>query len=142
MTKKKNPEDLEKVGRKEDITPGIADRMLGLFRMGLNDEQVCDTLEITPSVLYRYQNNHPDFKEKKDLAKNHLVARAKREIYAALSSDDPKIRIDTAKWIAERKAKNEFSTRQEVTGADGESLIPKIEILPVAVIDKNDENVN
>ena len=131
MTKKKNPEDLLKAGRKEDITPEIRDRAITLFRMGLNDEQVCDTLDLTPSVLYRYQVNHPDFKEKKDLAKSHLLARAKREIYAGLTSDDPKIRIDTAKWIAERKGKAEFSTRQEITGEDGIPLVPVIEILPV-----------
>lgn len=136
MTKKKNPEDLLKRGPKGDITPEIRDRMLTLFRMGLNDEEVCDTLDLTPSVLYRYQVNHPEFKEKKDLAKKHLLARAKREIYSGLTSDDPKIRIDTAKWVAERKGKSEFSTRQEITGRDGESLVPVIEIQPVRAKDE------
>lgn len=131
MTKKKNPEDLLKRGRKENITPEIRDRMLVLFKMGLNDEEVCDNLDITPSVLYRYQVNNPEFKEKKDLAKGHLLGRAKREIYYGLTSDDPKIRIETAKWVAERKGKGEFSTRQELTGRDGESLMPTIEIQPV-----------
>ena len=136
MTQKKNPEDLQKRGPKEVITPELKDRIITLFRMGLKDEEVCDTLDLTPSVLYRYQTNHPEFKEKKDLAKNHLLARAKREIYAGLASEDPKIRIETAKWLAERKGKNEFSTRQEVTGADGESLIPVIEIQPVKTKDE------
>ena len=59
-----------------------------------------------------------------------------------LTSDDPKIRIDTAKWVAERLAKKEFSTRQEVTGEDGAPIVPTIEILPVAVMGKTDENIN
>ncbi len=113
MTKKKNPEDLEKRGPKGIITPELRDRIIVLFKMGLNDDEVCDTLDLTPSVLYRYQNDNPEFKEKKDLAKGHLLAKAKRELYEGLTSNDPKIRIDTAKWIAERKGKNEFSTKIE-----------------------------
>lgn len=108
MTKRKNPEDLQKRGPKEFITPELQDRALTLFKMGLCDEEVCDTLDITPSVLYRFQNNHPKFKEKKDLAKNHLVAKARRELYAGLSSKDPKLRVQVAQWILERKKKDEF----------------------------------
>lgn len=113
MTKKKNPEDLQKRGPKEFITPELQDRALTLFKMGLCDEEVCDTLDITPSVLYRFQNNHPKFKEKKDLAKNHLVAKARRELYAGLSSKDPKLRVQVAQWILERKKKDEFSQKIE-----------------------------
>ena len=134
-SKKKNPEDYEKVGRKEVITPEIADRILALFRMGLNDEEVCGQLDITPSVLYRYQVNHPEFKEKKEFAKTNLVSSARQALFLGLSSEDEKLRVDTAKWVLERKVKNEFSTRQEVTGADGESLIPVIEIQPVKTKD-------
>ena len=122
MTKRKNPEDYLKKGRPEDITPEIADRMMAFFKMGLNDEEVCEQTNITPSVLYRYQVNHPDFKERKCLAKTNLVAKAKRELMAGLQSKDEKIRVDTAKWVLERRAKDEFSTRQEITGADGETL--------------------
>lgn len=133
MTKRKNPEDLQKVGRKETITTEMADRILTLFKMGMKDMEVCGQLDITPSVLYRYQTNHPEFEEKKQLAKTHLVARARRELYAGLASDDLRLRVDTAKWLLERKEKKEFSTRQELTGEDGEPLAPIINILPVEV---------
>lgn len=136
MTKKKNPEDLLKKGRKEVITLEIADRFIGFFRMGLNDEESCEQLDVTMSTLYNYQKNHPDFLEKKRLAKTNLVANAKRELFAGLRSEDPKVRIDTAKWVLERRAKNEFSTRQELTGRDGESLMPTIEIQPVKAKDE------
>lgn len=142
MTKKKNPEDKLKPGAKEVITPEIRDRILTLYRMGLKDDDVCDNLDITPSVLYAYQKRHPEFAEKKRLAKGHLLARARKEIFMGLTSDDPKIRIDTAKWVAERLAKKEFSTRQEVTGEDGAPIVPQIEILPVAVMDKTGEDMN
>ena len=135
MGKKKNPEDYEKTGRPETITPEIEDKMIGFFKMGLNDEEVCEQTGVAPSVLYSHQNRHKEFLERKRLAKTNLVANARRELFAGLRSKDEKIRVDTAKWILERRAKNEFSTRQEITGADGESLIPTIEIQPVKTKD-------
>ena len=138
MTKCKNPEDLQKVGRKETITPELRDRIIAFFKMGLDDEEVCEQADIAPSVLYAYQNRHPEFLEKKRLAKTNLVARARRELFAGLQSNDEKTRIETAKWVLERKKKAEFSARQEFTGADGESLTPVINILPIEV--KNDNS--
>lgn len=137
MTKKKKPEDLLKKGRKETITPELKDRILAFFKMGLDDEEVCEQTDIAPSVLYAYQNRHPEFLEKKRLAKTNLVARARRELFAGLQSKDERIRVDTAKWVLERKKKAEFSTRQEITGEDGESLTPVINILPIEVKNGN-----
>lgn len=138
MTKKKNPEEYKKLGRPEVITPEIVTKMLSFFKMGLSDDEVCEQLDITPSVLYRYQINHPDFKEKKDLAKTNLVARARRELFAGLQSKDEKIRVDTAKWVLERRAKEEFSTRQELTGVDGQPLTPPVINIQPVKTDGND----
>ena len=133
MTKKKDPKDIKKAGRPENITPEIADRLMALFKMGLNDGEVCEILDIPPSVLYAHQARHPEFLEKKLLSKKHLVSKSRLVVYNGLNSLDEKLRVDTAKWILERKAKAEFSTRQEVTGADGESIKPvNITIIPVS----------
>lgn len=137
MTKRKDPKDLKKAGRPENITPELADRIMALFRMGLNDGEVCEQLDVPPSVLYAHQARHPEFLEKKHLAKKHLVSKSRQVVYNGLNSGDEKLRVDTAKWILERKAKEEFSTRQEVTGADGESIKPvNITIIPVGAEDK------
>lgn len=134
MTKKKDPKDLKPVGRHETVTPEMADRIMAFFKMGLNDDETCEQVGIAPSVLYSYQTRHPEFLEKKRLAKTNLVARARRELFAGLQSKDEKVRVDTAKWVLERRAKDEFSTRQEVTGKDGESITPPtINIVPVRV---------
>lgn len=132
MTKKKDPKDYLKKGRPEDITQEKEDRIMAFFKMGLNDEEVCEQVGITPTTLYNHQNRHPDFLEKKRLAKTNLVARARRELFSGLQSEDEKIRVDTAKWVLERRCKNEFSTRQEITGEDGESLAPVINIMPIS----------
>lgn len=141
MAKNKEEKEKIKLGRPETVTPEMADRIMSFFKMGLNDEEVCEQVGIAPSVLYAYQSRHADFQEKKKLAKTNLVARARRELFAGLQSKDEKIRVDTAKWVLERRCKGEFSTRQEITGEDGESLTPVIQILPVEV-DKKEEIEN
>lgn len=132
MTKKKDPKDYLKKGRPEGITLEKEDRIMAFFKMGLNDEEVCEQVGISPASLYAHQNRHPDFQEKKRLAKTNLVARARRELFSGLQSEDEKIRVDTAKWVLERKCKKEFSTRQEITGEDGEPLAPVINIMPIS----------
>lgn len=44
------------------------------------------------------------------------------------------IDIDTAKWWAERKIRQEFATRHEITGEDGEAI--KLETKVINDIDK------
>lgn len=131
MTKKKKPEDLETRGRKTVMTPKIIDKLEQAFALGCADVEACLFANIGKSTLYTYQNAHPDFSERKQQLKESLTFKARTVIADALERKDE----NTAKWYLERRAKNEFSTRQEVTGADGESLIPVIEIQPVKTKD-------
>lgn len=126
MTKKKDPKDLQKVGRKESITPELEDRLIAMFKMGLSDAEACSGIGISTTAMYDYRNRHPEFAERKAYAKNHLLAEAKRVLYEGLGSNDEKIRLDTSKWILERRDKEEYSIRKEITGKDGESLTHKV----------------
>ena len=132
MTKKKNPEDLEKRGRKTIMTPEIIDKLEQAFSMGCSDLEACLHANIGKTTLYNYQNENPEFVERKEQLKEKLVLKARTVIAEALNRKDE----NTAKWYLERKAKNEFSTRQELTGMEGKDLIPVIEIQPVKVNDK------
>lgn len=132
MTKKKNPEDLEKRGRKTIMTPEIIDKLEQAFSMGCSDLEACLHANIGKTTLYNYQNENPEFVERKEQLKEKLVLKARTVIAEALNRKDE----NTAKWYLERKAKKEFSARQELTGADGENLIPVIEIQPVKASDE------
>ena len=138
MTKKKAPEDLEKVGRKTVMTPEVLSKLEEAFSLGCSDEEACIHADISRMSLHRYQENNPEFCDRKELLKQKLVLKARTNIANKIELGD----IEVSKWYVGRKRKSEFSTRQEVTGEDGAMIIPKIEILPVAVIDKNDENMN
>lgn len=87
------------------------------FAIGCTDEEACSYAEISPDQLYYYENNiDKEFRVRKQELKQKPILKAKQTIVKNL--DNP----EHAKWYLERKKKDEFSQRQEMTGADGEKL--------------------
>lgn len=127
MTKKKNPEDKKTAGRKPVIDEVTLQKLENAFSLGATDGEACFQAGIAPATLYNYQNAHPEYVERKNQLKDRMIFKARSVIAEALNNKDKEV----AKWYLERKAKNEFSTRQELTGQDGQNLIPVIEIQPV-----------
>ena len=109
MTKKKLPEELEKRGRKTVMTPEIINKLEQAFSMGCSDLEACLFADIGKTTLYNYQNENPEFVERKEKLKEKLVLKARTVIAESLNKQDE----NTAKWYLERKAKNEFSTKVE-----------------------------
>lgn len=130
MTKRKDPDKKETAGRKTIMTPEIISKLEQAFSMGCTDLEACFFANIGKSTLYNYQDRHPEFVERKEQLKQRLIFQARTVIASALSNNDE----NTAKWYLERKKKDEFSTRVENTGKDGEALqAPVLNILPVRV---------
>lgn len=137
MTKKKNPEDLEKRGRKTIMTPEIIDKLEQAFSMGCSDLEACLHANIGKTTLYNYQNENPEFVERKEQLKEKLVLKARTVIAEALNRKDE----NTAKWYLERKRKDEFGAKPEneininikqalVEFVDGKSESSDTEIIP------------
>lgn len=91
------------------------------FATGCTDEEACSYADIAPKTLYNYQNANPEFLQRKELLKQKPFLKARKTIMNSLDS------VQGAQWFAERKMKNEFSTRQELVGADGSGI--KINII-------------
>lgn len=108
MTKKKNPKDLKQAGRKTVFTETVLQKLEQGFKIGLTDEECCAYADIAMSSLYNYQNQHPEYLEKKRKWKQNPIAKAKYTIYNNL--EDPKI----AQWYLERKCKDEFSVQSKL----------------------------
>lgn len=104
------------MARPTKMTTEILERLRHAFDIGCTDEEACASAEISCTTLYNYQNEHPEFLEEKTIRKEKPVLKAKNTIYNTL--DDPK----NAQWYLERKKKDEFSTRNELSGPDGEKL--------------------
>lgn len=118
MTKKKAPEDLEPRGRPTEMTPEKILLLEQAFSLGCSDLEACLHADIGKTTLYNFQQKHPEFAERKAMLKDKLVLKARTVIADALNKKDK----ETAKWYLEKKKKDEFGNRTEITGADGGSI--------------------
>lgn len=138
MTKAKGytirPDGKKDTGRPTKLTPETINKLESAFSLGCSDVEACLYADISKTALYNYQKTHPEFVDRKELLKEKLVLKSRTVIAEALNNGDKEM----AKWYVERKRKAEFSVRQEYTGADGESLNPVINILPIEV--KHDDS--
>lgn len=119
MTKKKNPEDLQKVGRPTVMTPEVVSKLEQAFSMGCSDLEACLLADISKQSLYDYQAKHPEFADRKAMLKEKLVLKARSVLAKALNNNDENM----AKWYLERKKKDEFGTRTELTGVSGSPIV-------------------
>lgn len=111
-----------KVGRPTVMTEAVIGKLELLFAKGLTDREACLLADIDPSTLYDYCNKHPEFTERKEALKQHPTAKARLNVIEAIEKGDS----DLSKWWLERKARDEFSTKQTI---DGDIKITKLEDL-------------
>lgn len=90
--KKKN-----KGGRPERITPDILAKLELAFTNAFPDTEACLYAGINPATLYRYQEKHPGFSERKELLKLHPNMAARQTIVKALND------VRVAQWFLEKK---------------------------------------
>ena len=125
--------EAEKNGRPTVMTPETVRKIKEGFSQGFSIDNTCIWAEISKQTFYSYCEKEAGFLDyckslqKKPLIKSILV------INKALNEGD----VSTAKWYAERKAKDEFSLRNEITGEDGEAI--KIKIPEINVIFTNEK---
>lgn len=117
---RKAPEkkSVKKVGRPNVINEAKLKKLREAFLMGCTDDEACLYAEIEPRTLYNFQSENPEFIQEKEHWKNNPILKARKVVFDKIESGDE----NTAKWYLERKAKQEFSTRQELTGKDGENI--------------------
>ena len=97
-------------GRPTVMTAETLQKLEYGFARSLTDTECCDFAGITPSTLYNYCNKNPEFSEKKELLKHRPKINAKFNVADAIENGD----VDLSKWYLERKAKDEFSTKQDI----------------------------
>jgi hypothetical protein len=102
------------VGRPPAIDDFVLSQLTNAFMNGATDAQACLYAGISPATLYRYEELHPEFRERKHLLKDNLVLRAKMNIGKAITEG----KVSESLWYLERKAKDEFSTRSEHINAN------------------------
>ena len=91
------------------MTSEVLQKLEYAFASGLSDREASLYAGISESTLYNYCHEHEEFLERKELFKEQTKMKAKLVIAKAIEEGS----LKTAQWYLERKAKDEFSTRQE-----------------------------
>lgn len=113
------------IGRPTKMSQETIAKLEDAFKYGANDKEACFVAEISRTIFYDYCKEHPEFVDRIDDLRSMTKMIAKRNIARAVEKENELGGgIATSQWYAERKVKEEFSVRSEVTGKDGRDLIP------------------
>lgn len=82
------------------------------FSLGCTDMEACLIANISRESLAVFQKNNPSWVERKEMLKEELVYRSRGVIATAIENND----VNTAKWYLERKKKDEFSPKYDISG--------------------------
>ena len=93
-------------GRPAIVTPQTIQKLEQAFALGCSDTEACFYSNIGKSTLYNYQNDNPDFLERKELLKEKPVLLARKSVIKFMQNDG-----NLALKYLERKKKDEFSTK-------------------------------
>lgn len=88
------------------------------FNRDYTDEQACRSAGINKTTYYDWCNKSNEFYEIMEAAKDNFINKAKGILYDKLEDKD----TDAAKFVLERREKNRYSRRQELTGEDGKDI--------------------
>lgn len=109
--------DTNKVGRPTVMTPEIINKLEEVFAIGGSDLEACFYADIGKTTLYTYQEEHPEFTERKEMLKERPVLKARQTVVKSL--DDPNYAF---KYL-EKKRKGEFGNALDLT-SNGKDLQP------------------
>lgn len=136
-------------GQPTVMTPEVLKKLKEAFLIGCTNEEACFWAGIGTTAYYDYIKLNPEYADDVEQWKRNPIIKARNTIYKSIENPD------TAKWYLERKSKDEFGSRLEMTGAGGKPLIPpkvndadKAEVTrklteQLAIMEgKNNENAN
>jgi hypothetical protein len=99
----------EKTGRPTIMTKETISKLEEVFAIGGTDKEACFYADISHQTLYDYQAIHPEFVERKEALKERPILKARQTVVKSLENPSD------AQWFLERKRKDEFSSRSEIS---------------------------
>ena len=125
----KNP-----IGRPTKLTPETIRQLEAAFSIGATDIQACFIAGISKTALYNYQQDHPDFVDRKEALKSMVSYQAKKVLHDKIIEGDKQ----TAQWHLERtdEAYNPKKTADINLGGQPDNPVNNkltIEIIPPGV---------
>lgn len=100
-----------KMGRPTVMTAEVVSKLEYGFMKGLNITECCHYADISRPAFYDYLEKNPDFSNRIDELRSNPSTRAKLNVVEAIENGDTGLSV----WWLERRNKDEFSTKQEVS---------------------------
>jgi hypothetical protein len=100
------------------MTEEVLNKLREAFMIGCPVEEAAAWAGISTATVYNYLNSNPEYLEKVEQWQRNPVIKARNTVFENLKNPQ------TASWYLERKNKDEFGARTELTGAGGKPLIP------------------
>ena len=111
-------------GRPTVMTEEIVGKIEFGFMKGLNVTECCHYADISRNAFYEYCEKNPDFKDRIEELKSNPSTKAKLNVVEAIENGD----TDLSKWWLERRNKDEFSLKQELSADVNEKVNISIEL--------------
>ena len=143
-TYKKKENGKNDTGRPTVMTKDVLQKLETALKMGSSPNLACKHAGIARSTLYDYQRENPDFAKKMEEWQANPILKAQNNILRILNGarsllekkydkdgneiKDPRDEITTrdiievSRWFLEKRNKEDYGTRVEITGADGAPL--------------------
>lgn len=105
----------DKGGRPPVITSAVLQQLEGAFSVNATDAQACLVAGISVRTLYNYQEVNPEFLHRKEALKGLVGYQAKINLANQISKNN----LAASQWLLERKEKESYSTRTDITTDGG-----------------------
>jgi len=97
------------------MTPETVAKLEEAFKIGATDTEACNYANIARETYYRHLRDDSKFSDRISSAKEWPILAMKKTIVQAAVGGDKQ----AAQWYLERKRKDEFAPRQELSGPEG-----------------------
>jgi hypothetical protein len=104
-------------GRPRVVTPVVIGKLESIFALDGTVKEACYYAGISADAYYDFLKENPEYSDRFEALRNRPVLLARQTVVKKLSEN-----YSNAMDYLSRKAKKEFSTRTELTGAEGEAL--------------------
>jgi len=105
-------------GRPTVMTPAVIAKLEQAFALDCTVKEALFYAGIKADAYYDFIKKNPEYTERFETLRNRPVLLARQTVVKKLSEN-----YSNAMDYLSRKAKKEFSTRTELTGADGEAIL-------------------
>lgn len=99
-----------RTGRPTKYTEEIVQKLEVGFSRGYSIAEACSYAGIVKATYFNWVEEYEGFLDRMDIARNSLNMKAKNNIYDEIEKGN----IEISKWHLERRAKDEYSTKQNV----------------------------